>query len=251
MVAREHEVEVDQQDEREHRLHRVQHLADVAAVVAGRAGPADHHPADHGHHQRADGRAGQRAGGVPEDREPDGGAADPHEALAAEQRGQRAEAAGALEHAVPEAGHGDRGERGGHAQRRPDAVQVQQRHQQRRRAGRDGGDHSAGGEPEGAQLAGAVPARPRDPQCGRGLQPHGRHRADDQHREQRAQLAEVGGDQQARAGDVEQVGGGLVAGDADGDQQRGEPYALRHRHLPGYRRADHSRQWGCWGVRRK
>lgn len=233
VVAREHEVEVDQQYQREHGLHGVQHLADVPLVVALRARPAAHDPAGERDERGADGGAGERADGVAEHDEPDDRAADAADRLEGEQPGHRGETLGALEDPVGQADHRDRHEGDRDEQRGDDALQVQQEHQQRRGGERDRGHRAARGQAHRVQLPGvpcgqfAALSEAGDAQRGRGLQPHGRHGADHQHGEQRAELAERRGDQQPCGDDVEQVGRGLRPGDPDGHQECRHPYPVR------------------------
>jgi len=211
VVPRQHQVQVHQQDEREHGLHRVQHLADVALVVPLRPRSPAHDPARERDQRRADRGAGQRAGGVAEHDEPDDRAADPADRLEREHPGERREPLGALQHAVGQADQGDRHQRDRHEQHRPEALQVQQQHQQRRGDERHGGHRAARGQAHGVQLPGVacgqwgVLSDPGDAQCGRGLQPHGRHRADHQDRQQRAEFTERRGGEQPRRDHVEQV----------------------------------------------
>lgn len=112
VVAREHEVEVDEQDQGEHGAYGVEHVADVGFPVPAGPWPAAHEPPGHGHGRRPDRGAGQRAGGGAGEDEPGERPADPAERVGDEEHGQRGEAVLSLEQAVAEAGEGDPGERG-------------------------------------------------------------------------------------------------------------------------------------------
>jgi hypothetical protein len=152
VVAGKHQVQVDQQDQPEHGLHRVQHLADVSLVVARRPRPPAGDPARRRDDRGADRGAGERPGGAAEDDQPDDRAADPADRLEREHAGEHREPLGALQHAVGQPDHRDRHQRHRHQQHRPDAVQVQQHHQQRRAGERHGGHGPTGGQPHGVQL---------------------------------------------------------------------------------------------------
>jgi len=231
-VPRQHEVEVDEQDEREHGADGVQNVADVRLPVPSRPGPAAQEPPEKGDGRRTGGGAGQRADGVATDHEPHHRPTDADERVGREEPGHGREAPPPLENPETEPVERDTGERDRHEDRRHRRVKVQEHHQQRRGDQRDSGDHPGGHQPERDKPTLALP--PGDPQSGDGLHPHGRHRPDDEHGQERPELPERGWHEKPRRDHVEQVGSELVPGNPRGHDKRGHPG--RRRHLRGHAR---------------
>jgi hypothetical protein len=111
-----------------------------------------------------------------------------------------------LQGTAERADHGERRERERHGHRSR-GTGVHQRDERRRRREREHREPATGEEPEPERGSrGVRPVRcTGDPQRDPGLQADRRHGTDDEHRHQRAQLAERPRHQQPRRDDREQV----------------------------------------------
>jgi hypothetical protein len=224
-VPGQYHVEIEQDHQAEHRPDGVQRgTGQARGGPRGARVPADR-PGDQGHGGTTGRRPRERPRRRTGDQQPGQRATHPRQRLQRDQNRERDEPVPALQGTAQRGEHGQRGERDREQQRGQRIAHVQQAHEGRARHQRAGRDQRAERQAEPERRAVPAPrrARLRHPQGHPGLRGDRRYRADQQHREQRAQFAERGRGQGPGGEHREDVAGRVGAEQGHRDEERGEP----------------------------